>query len=129
MKNGGRRRAVQTCRTSITNYGPYPLSLSAIPQKVVDEDSKVTLFTPNNPVFNWPNKITTADFDGWVEERGHGFMSTWDSHYIALVEMHDAEQDPQKGGLFSHATARAPTSTTPSRSIASCPSACPARIV
>lgn len=82
------------------NYGPYPLTLSNDPEKVVEEDNKVQILVPNDPVLNWPNKITTADFDHWVEERGHGFMRSWDPHYIALTEMHDAGQDPQKGGLL-----------------------------
>lgn len=82
------------------NYGPYPLSLSSDPEKVVEEDNKVQILVPNDPVLNWPNKITTADFDHWVEERGHGFMRSWDPHYVALTEMHDTDQDPQKGGLL-----------------------------
>jgi LmbE family N-acetylglucosaminyl deacetylase len=82
------------------NYGPYPLTLSGDPEKVVEETEKVQLLVPNDPVLNWPNKITTDDFSGWVEERGHGFMRQWDSHYVALTEMHDVDQDPQKGGLL-----------------------------
>lgn len=82
------------------NYGPYPLTLSGDPEKVVEEDNQVRILAPNDPVLNWPNKITTADFDHWVEERGHGYMRSWDPHYIALTEMHDAGQDPQKGGLL-----------------------------
>jgi len=82
------------------NYGPYPFALSGDPEKVVEEDSKVRFLAPRDPVFNWPNKITEADFDNWVEERGHGFMHTWDPRYIALTEMHDVDQDPQKGGLL-----------------------------
>ena len=82
------------------NYAPYPLTLSGDPEKVVEEDNKVSILVPNDPVLNWPNKITAADFDNWVEERGHGFMRQWDSHYVALTEMHDAGQDPQKGGLL-----------------------------
>jgi LmbE family N-acetylglucosaminyl deacetylase len=82
------------------NYGPYPLTLSGDPEKVIEEDNKVQILVPNDPVLNWPNKITTADFDHWVEERGHGFMRSWDPHYVALTEMHDTDQDPQKGGLL-----------------------------
>ncbi|HET7101434.1 MAG TPA: PIG-L family deacetylase, partial [Terriglobia bacterium] len=52
------------------------------------------------PVFAWPNKITTSDFNGWIEERGSKFMKTWDPHYEALLETHDAGQAPQKGGLL-----------------------------
>ncbi len=82
------------------NYGPYPLTLSSDPEKVVEEDSKVSLLVPNDPLLSWPNKITETDFTGWVEERGHDFMRSWDSHYVALTEMHDVDQDPQKGGLL-----------------------------
>jgi LmbE family N-acetylglucosaminyl deacetylase len=82
------------------NYGPYPISVPGDAEKVVEEDAKVTILAPQDPMLNWPNKIGTADFDNWVEERGHGFMRQWDSHYVALTEMHDAGQDPQKGGLL-----------------------------
>ncbi|MEI9979244.1 MAG: PIG-L family deacetylase [Edaphobacter sp.] len=81
------------------DYGPYPLTMGSA-EKVVDEAAPVVLLAPENPVLNWPNKISTRDFDGWVEERGHGFMEGWDPHYVALVETHDPDQDPQKGGLL-----------------------------
>jgi LmbE family N-acetylglucosaminyl deacetylase len=80
--------------------GPYTFSLGPNPAKVVDEGSAVTLLEPGNPAFTWPNKITAADFAGWEEERGHGFMQKWDAKYEPLVETHDPDQDPQKGGLL-----------------------------
>lgn len=80
--------------------GPYPLELGSSPEKVVDETSQIQLLDPAFPALSWPNKITTHDFDGWVEERGHGFMRQWDPHYFALTETHDPGQAPQKGGLL-----------------------------
>jgi LmbE family N-acetylglucosaminyl deacetylase len=82
------------------DFGPYPYSLTTDPEKVVDETAKVEILEPKNPLMNWPNKITSADFNGWVEERGHSFMKSWDPHYVALTEVHDPDQDPQKGGLL-----------------------------
>ena len=82
------------------NYGPYPISLTHDPEKVVDEDNAVEILEPGSPVLSWPNHITAADFKGWVEERGHSFMHSWDPHYQALTETHDAGQDAQKGGLL-----------------------------
>ena len=82
------------------NYGPYPYQLSGDPEKVIDETSKVILLQPNYPALTWPNKITVHDFDGWIEERGHGFMHDWDPRYTALTETHDPDQVPQKGGLL-----------------------------
>jgi len=82
------------------NYGPYPFTLGNNPQKVVDEHSKVKLLKADSPVFAWPNRITEGDFSHWVEERGHGFLQSWDAQYEALVETADPEQDPQRGGLL-----------------------------
>jgi LmbE family N-acetylglucosaminyl deacetylase len=100
VKNGGVLIVQYNLQGFDNNYGPYPFSLGASPQKVVDENSPVTFLDPSSPAFAWPNKVTEADFKGWVEERGHGFMRTWDSHYQPLVETHDPDQDPQKGGLL-----------------------------
>lgn len=100
VKNGGTVIVQYQTQEYDHNYGPYPLTLSGDPEKVVEEDCKVQILLPQDPVLSWPNKITTADFNNWVEERGHGFMRAWDSHYIAPTEMHDTDQDPQKGGLL-----------------------------
>jgi LmbE family N-acetylglucosaminyl deacetylase len=100
VKNGGILIVQYNLQEFDQNYGPYPFSLGTNPQKVVDEFSKVTLLKPDSPAFTWPNHITAADFESWVEERGHGFLQTWDPHYEALLETSDPEQDPQKGGLL-----------------------------
>lgn len=81
------------------DYGPYPYTLGNA-AKVMDDKSAVKLLQPDNAVLTWPNKITEADFAGWVEERGHGFMGKWAPQYQALVEMHDPDQAPQNGGLL-----------------------------
>jgi hypothetical protein len=92
------------------NYGPYPLTLGANPgeasERVVDEKAAVRLLTPGDPLLNFPNKISTADFEGWLEERGHGFAAHWDPRYTALTETADAGQDPQRGGLLTAAYGR-----------------------
>jgi hypothetical protein len=85
--------------------GPYPLDLGGS-ATVVEEDAPVKIVASDNPLLTWPNKITAADFDGWVEERGHGFMATWDPHYIPLLETHDHGQQPQLGGLLVARTGR-----------------------
>jgi hypothetical protein len=90
----------QTQEFDAAPYGPYPYKLTARAEEVSEEDAKVTILDPSNPVFNWPNKITGADFDGWVEERGSKWMTTWDERYNPLLECHDREQPPQRGGLL-----------------------------
>ncbi len=100
VKNGGVLIVQYNLQGFEDSYAPYPLTLGANPQKVVDENSPVRFLDPSSPAFAWPNKVTEADFKGWVEERGHGFMRTWDKRYEPLVETHDPDQDPQEGGLL-----------------------------
>jgi hypothetical protein len=100
VKNGGVLIVQYNLQNFDGDYGPYPFELGQNPQKVVDETSAVKLMDATNPVLTWPNRITEADFRGWQEERGHGFMQKWDPHYKALIETHDPEQDPQSGGLL-----------------------------
>jgi LmbE family N-acetylglucosaminyl deacetylase len=79
---------------------PFPLSMGRFPERVVDEQAPVKLIHPADPLLTVPNSITAADFDGWVEERGHSFLSTWDPSYTALTQTADPGQDPQQGGLL-----------------------------
>jgi LmbE family N-acetylglucosaminyl deacetylase len=81
-------------------FGPYPLDIGKRPEEVVEEDSRITILDPANPVFTTPNKINAADFKGWVEERGSKFMTTWDAQYKPLLESHDRGQEAQRGGLL-----------------------------
>ena len=90
----------QTQEFDAAPYGPWPYQLTARAEEVSEELSKVTILDPTNPIFNWPNRITAADFDGWVEERGSKWMSRWDDRYTPLLECHDREQPPQRGGLL-----------------------------
>jgi LmbE family N-acetylglucosaminyl deacetylase len=80
---------------------PFPYTVPGdSAHNVVEEEHPVTLLAPENPLLTWPNRITSADFDHWIEERGHGFASEWAPQYTPLLEMHDDGQDPQKGGLL-----------------------------
>lgn len=100
VKNGGVLIVQYNTPEFDKNYGPYPYTMTSNPEEVTDEASQVQILQPSNPMFNWPNKITDADFKGWVEERGSKWMKSWDSHYQALLEAHDQGQAPQEGGLL-----------------------------
>lgn len=100
VKNGGTLIVQYNLQNFDRGYGPYPFNLGPNPAKVVDETSPIQLLDASNPLFHWPNAITAQDFAGWEEERGHGFLQTWDTRYEPLVETHDPDQPPQKGGLL-----------------------------
>ena len=49
---------------------------------------------------NTPNKITQADFDGWVQERGMYFPDQWDEHFTPILASGDPGEKPLQGGLL-----------------------------
>lgn len=99
VKNGGVLVVQYQTAEFDHNYGPYGLSVPGDAEKVVEEDCSVEL-DARDPMLAWPNRITTADFANWVEERGHGFASRWGSEFAAPASMQDVDQDPQRGGLL-----------------------------
>jgi hypothetical protein len=100
VKNGGVAIVQYNTQEYDHNFGPYPYTMGQNPEEVTDEDSKIEILAPANPVMTWPNKITAKDFENWVEERGSKFLASWDAAYEPLLETHDPGQDPQKGGLL-----------------------------
>ncbi|MDE0683966.1 MAG: PIG-L family deacetylase [Candidatus Poribacteria bacterium] len=90
----------QTPEFDAAPFGPYPYTMGRRPEEVSEEDAQVTILMPDNPIFQYPNQITAADFDGWVEERGSKFLTEWDGNYQALLTCNDREQEPQRGGLL-----------------------------
>ena len=100
VKNGGVMVVQYNTPEYDHNFGPYPYVMGNNPEEVTDEVSKINILAPANPLFNWPNKVTEKDFTGWVEERGSKWLKTWDPQYEAVLETHDAGQEPQKGGLL-----------------------------
>ena len=68
--------------------------------RVADEHAPVTILAPGHPVLTTPNRITAADFEGWVQERGLYFPDQWDERFTAILASGDAGETPLKGGLL-----------------------------
>jgi LmbE family N-acetylglucosaminyl deacetylase len=100
VENGGTVIAQYnvTDKLKSTKLAPYELHLSR--DRVTDENAKITFLAPDSPVLNTPNKITSADFDGWVQERGLYFPDKWDDHFTPILECSDPGEAPLKGGLL-----------------------------
>ncbi len=79
-------------------FTPFPADLSRA--RVSVEEAPVEILAPGDSIFHYPNTITAADFDGWVQERGLYFMDKWDDRFQPLLSCHDPKEDPQKGGLL-----------------------------
>jgi LmbE family N-acetylglucosaminyl deacetylase len=79
-------------------FAPFSLRLSN--DRVTDETAAMTFLAPDHPVLNTPNKITSADFDGWIQERGIYYPNQWDDHFTPILASGDPGETPLKGGLL-----------------------------
>ena len=80
---------------------PFPASMGDKVARVTDADSPVRFLVPDSPLLNSPNKITPADFQGWVQERGLYFWGTFDPRYQALLGLKDFGEAEVNGALVS----------------------------
>ncbi|MDQ3280064.1 MAG: PIG-L family deacetylase [Acidobacteriota bacterium] len=76
--------------------GPYPFKLSR--DRVTVEEAPVKFLDSNSPLLNTPNKITAADFNDWVQERGLYFATEWDPRYTTLLSTADPGETEKPGG-------------------------------
>jgi LmbE family N-acetylglucosaminyl deacetylase len=81
-----------------SRLAPFKLRLSN--DRVTDETAAMTFLVPEHPALTTPNKITNADFEGWVQERGVYFPNQWDEHFTPLLACNDPGESPLKGGLL-----------------------------
>lgn len=82
----------------IQQIGPYPFKISR--DRVAEEDAQVRILEKTHPVMNYPNKITSEDFDHWIQERGLYFTSDADSKYSRILSMNDRAESPKDGSLL-----------------------------
>jgi len=101
VKNGGTLLVQYERDFAWAKLMPAPFKAEIPPQgiRVTNPDSPVDFLAPESPLLNSPNKITMADFEGWVQERGIYFWGTWDPRYHAVIGFTDTGEPEAKGGL------------------------------
>ncbi len=85
-------------RVKVKNIAPYSLTLSR--DRVTDEFAEVKLLEPKHELMNYPNKITTKDFNGWTQERGLYFPNKWAKEFTPMLAMSDKGESTKKGSLL-----------------------------
>jgi LmbE family N-acetylglucosaminyl deacetylase len=107
VRNGG-RMVVQYGQNEMQRPGimPYPVTLQQRAERVTDENAPVTFTDPASPLLNSPNKITQADFNGWVQERATYMPSTFDARYRSMLSMNDPGEPANRAAILAAAYGR-----------------------
>lgn len=94
VKQGG-NLVVQYAKGNATNNGspirtgPFSLTVDGL-SRITDEAAKVVFKFPHHPLFNRPNKLSEADFEGWTQERSTYQARERSKEYTALLSMKDS---------------------------------------
>jgi len=98
VKNGGTMVVQYNTLDDLvtTSIGPYPFKISR--DRVTVEEAPVKFADAASPLLTAPNKITDADFAGWVQERGLYFLRDWDSQYKTVIATNDPGEKELPGG-------------------------------
>jgi len=102
IENGGHLiiQYMKSNQVGIKNItaGPYPFKVNSS-QRVTEENAPVTFLQPTHPLLNFPNAITSADFEGWVQERSTYHAEQTDNRFVSILAMADTgEKAATKGG-------------------------------
>ena len=100
VKNGGTLVAqYNTSDESLPqSLGPFPLKISR--DRVTVEEAPVSFVRADHPLLTAPNRITPADFEGWVQERGLYFPGEWDAQYQPVIATADPGEPEQRGSIL-----------------------------
>ena len=80
------------------NIAPFPIKISK--DRVTEENAEVRFLAPEHPVLNYPNKITSKDFEGWKQEQGLYYPSEWDLAFTPILSSNDKGETPKNGALL-----------------------------
>lgn len=100
-RNGG-TLVVQYGQFEMTQPGmmPYPIAMSRPADRITEEGAPLTILDAASPAFNYPNRITQSDFNGWVQERSLYMPHTFDAQYHPLLSGNDTGEQPNRGAIL-----------------------------
>jgi hypothetical protein len=79
---------------------PYPITINRPHDRVTDENAPVTIIDSTAAVLRAPNRITAADFAGWIQDRSLYMPRTFDPQYVPVIEINDPGEAPSRGALL-----------------------------
>ena len=79
---------------------PYPITINRPHDRVTNENAPVTILDADAAVLRSPNRITTRDFEGWIQDRSLYMPRTFDPAYVPALALNDPGEQPNRGALL-----------------------------
>ncbi|MEP6494556.1 MAG: PIG-L family deacetylase [bacterium] len=81
---------------------PFPIAFRA-PKPITAIGGQMPIRIPasRSRLLDWPNRITSSDFDDWSGMQARELPATFDSHYKTVVELSDDDKKATSAGVLS----------------------------
>jgi LmbE family N-acetylglucosaminyl deacetylase len=79
---------------------PYPITINRPHDRVTNENAPVTILDSTAAVLRTPNRITSRDFEGWIQDRSLYMPRTFDPAWTPILAMSDPGEAPVQGALL-----------------------------
>jgi hypothetical protein len=79
---------------------PYPITINRPHDRVTDENAPVTILDSAAAVLRSPNRITSRDFEGWIQDRSLYMPRTFDPAYVPVLAMSDPGEPANRGAVL-----------------------------
>lgn len=77
-----------------------PATMKISGERVTEENAEVRFLAPNHPIMNFPNKITSKDFEGWKQEQGLYYPNEFDKGFTPILSSNDKGETAKNGALL-----------------------------
>ena len=77
-----------------------PFSLKISHDRVTEENAEVRFLEPKHPILNYPNKISTSDFQNWIQEQGLYYPDSWDAAFLPIISANDTNESPKNSAIL-----------------------------
>ncbi|MDX1632477.1 MAG: hypothetical protein R3234_11480, partial [Thermoanaerobaculia bacterium] len=79
---------------------PVPVEMEGRGRRTTDETAPVEILRPGHRAFTWPNRIGPDDWEGWVQERGLYYPTSWGEKVTPLLSLSEPGDPGQRGSLL-----------------------------
>lgn len=79
---------------------PYPVTINRPHDRVTSETAPVMILDSTAAILRAPNRITSRDFEGWIQDRSLYMPRTFDPAYTPVLAMNDPGEQPNRGALL-----------------------------
>lgn len=79
---------------------PYPITINRPHDRVTNENAPVSILDSTAAILRAPNRISTADFNGWIQDRSLYMPRTFDPQYVPVLAINDPGEEPNRGALL-----------------------------